>query len=453
MTIHPRYSVATVVLFTAFLFTGCDNPEATPVTCEDLACQDENRLCVDHADVQDALCGDCEAGYVTIGDRCVEDRCAASPDACGELEVCVNTLDRLTCECMPGYQYLEEACVRSIDDVALGKEYSCAIAQGELYCWGANPFGELGLGDRERRTTPTRVGDKTHWTVISLDYSMTCGIESGMLYCWGANTAGRLGTGDTTTELFTVPTPIGTLTQWTSVSVGDGHICGIESGKLYCWGYNGSGQLGTGNTTYITVPTRIGTLTQWESVYAQGYQTCGTENNTLYCWGDNRHGHLGMPTPQQILEPTPVPSSTPWSGVSLGSAHTCFLNDETLHCFGDNEQGQCGVSAPGDTTVQGGHRWRHFAAGMFHTCGATENKLYCWGEGENGRLGNGSDAVQSAPVAIDSVDRQWDHIALGRYHSCALAQGSLYCWGSNGQGELGVGHRLDVHVPTHVVIP
>jgi hypothetical protein len=56
---------------------------------------------------------------------------------------------------------------RTWTSVSVGTDTVCGIASGELYCWGANYGGQLGLGDTIARTTPTRVGTDTTWVAVS----------------------------------------------------------------------------------------------------------------------------------------------------------------------------------------------------------------------------------------------------------------------------------------------
>ena len=80
------------------------------------------------------------------------------------------------------------------------------------------------------------------------------------------------------------------------MAAGGEHTCAVKTnGRLYCWGYNGDGQLGDGTTTNRTVPTQVsGAATDWLSVAAGGRHTCALKTNgRLYCWGWNFYGQLG----------------------------------------------------------------------------------------------------------------------------------------------------------------
>jgi DNA-binding beta-propeller fold protein YncE len=172
----------------------------------------------------------------------------------------------------------------------------CAIASGQLYCWGANWYGEDGTGNYLNYLTPAQVGTATNWTVVSTGGlgvgADTCGIAGGALYCWGWNADGEDGLGNTT--YYSTPQQVGTDTTWTVISQSGTDACGIDNGKLYCWGYNGTGEDGLGNTTQYTTPQQVGALTNWTAVSTGGNNTCGIAGGKLYCWGENQDGAAGL---------------------------------------------------------------------------------------------------------------------------------------------------------------
>ena len=87
------------------------------------------------------------------------------------------------------------------------------------------------------------------------------------------------------------------------LSLGYGHSCGIleADGTVICWGLNNSGQLGAGNTDEVgddsTRPVTGGSflnLGNLLEVTAGGTQTCAIDRNyRIRCWGDNGSGQLG----------------------------------------------------------------------------------------------------------------------------------------------------------------
>src|SRR5688572_13517421 len=61
--------------------------------------------------------------------------------------------------------------------VAVGGTHACGIdAEGELYCWGDNIYGQLGNGDDQLRVVPTPVALAGPWSEVSCGLSHTCAI-------------------------------------------------------------------------------------------------------------------------------------------------------------------------------------------------------------------------------------------------------------------------------------
>src|SRR5690606_8576491 len=87
--------------------------------------------------------------------------------------------------------------------------------------------------------------------------SFNCVISlTGEVRCWGDNLHGQVGIGNTEDigddpgELPPPPTDLGSPVA--QLALGFSHGCAVrDSGDLHCWGYNGDGELGQGNTTKI----------------------------------------------------------------------------------------------------------------------------------------------------------------------------------------------------------
>ena len=69
----------------------------------------------------------------------------------------------------------------------------------ELWCWGQNNYGQLGLGDDSNRNLPTKVNAVDHVTKIGLgNYHSFLVDSNGNTMVMGYNIYGQLGLGDTT---------------------------------------------------------------------------------------------------------------------------------------------------------------------------------------------------------------------------------------------------------------
>jgi alpha-tubulin suppressor-like RCC1 family protein len=97
---------------------------------------------------------------------------------------------------------------------------------------------------------PVAASSQTY-SSIAAGGSHTCGLTTrGAAYCWGYNGYGQLGDGTTTDSDENGPQAVIGGLKFASISAGDYHTCALTArGAAYCWGYNGSGQLGDGTTT------------------------------------------------------------------------------------------------------------------------------------------------------------------------------------------------------------
>src|SRR5690606_12799535 len=83
--------------------------------------------------------------------------------------------------------------------IAAGPYHNWAIGtKGDIWCWGYNPDGRLGVGtDGDERDTPTLVNAPgVTFTHVSLGWSHTCALDTtDRTWCWGSASRGRLGNG------------------------------------------------------------------------------------------------------------------------------------------------------------------------------------------------------------------------------------------------------------------
>jgi alpha-tubulin suppressor-like RCC1 family protein len=97
--------------------------------------------------------------------------------------------------------------------------------------------------------------------------------------------------------------------------VGANHSCGIATtADVWCWGFNGNGQLGQAATTAIIRPTRIVGLTASELAASgigtgSGSHSCAisVDRLTVKCWGRNDTGQLGNGTTTDAVAATVTP--------------------------------------------------------------------------------------------------------------------------------------------------
>ena len=297
-----------------------------------------------------------------------------------------------------------------------GSEFTCALTMaGGAYCWGSNWLGQLGTGTVSLGGyVPQAVQGSLRFSVISASgassgQDFACGLTvSGAAYCWGSNGSGQLGIGGPVNA--SAPMPVAGGLQFTTLAVGGAHACGLTAaGLAYCWGANGYGQLGTGNGQSSSAPVRVVGGLLFVSLSAGGGHTCAvTAAGAAYCWGSNGYGQLGDGT-ASVLSATPVPvaGGATFASVSAGAVHTCGVTTGGAgFCWGDNSSGQLGAGLTGGQSavpvaVVGSLTFTTIVAGYTQTCGiAVGGAAHCWGDNGSGQLGTGAYVGSPSPMPV-----------------------------------------------------
>jgi alpha-tubulin suppressor-like RCC1 family protein len=195
---------------------------------------------------------------------------------------------------------LPAAHLQAMPTVSAGGAHSCAIRDGNLYCWGANYNGQIGNGGKAAALRPVRIAHPQNyaWIGVSAGYAHTCAVDDTLAaYCWGSNAKGQLGNGTLDDSLTPSPVlnpddlkPFGKVRD---ISVGNGS-CAISDGKIACWGPNDDGQLGNNSTSPSTLPVLLSNPVGVTSIAGGVLHACATTGGSeLYCWGWNYFGQLG----------------------------------------------------------------------------------------------------------------------------------------------------------------
>ena len=139
---------------------------------------------------------------------------------------------------------------------------------GSLWAWGNNGQGNLGQGNTTARSSPVQVGALMTWSSVSASigpsgYSHTLAVNTdGELWAWGDNGFGQLGLGDTTFR--SSPVQVGFTADWAEIAACHVFSLGIKTdGTLWGWGRGSSGQVGDGTTNTYSDPVQIGVATNW----------------------------------------------------------------------------------------------------------------------------------------------------------------------------------------------
>ncbi len=322
--------------------------------------------------------------------------------------------------------------VRFVAVYSGGQQHYALTAEGDVWSWGFNNYGQLGHGDTASRAIAQRIdfffnnnikikhivtGRPNHY-----DYGCAFFLTTkGEVYACGYNSNGSLGNG-TTAHQYT-PVRCGALTNIVSLAVSGQpySVYAIDEDKqLWVWGWNHNGQLGLGDTTQRNSPILHPTLQNVaKAVISCGYRTDGQD-----------------PTGNGLV----------------------LLDDGTVWSTGYNGYGQLGH---GDTTNRTSFSQIQFA-GTFtdvicgdgryaSTAAITDNKeLYVWGYNNYGQLGTGNATHQHAPTK-PSADFQGnvDKVCFGggaSYEGCIVQSGNaLFAAGYSSRGNLGISSVSNVN--------
>jgi alpha-tubulin suppressor-like RCC1 family protein len=151
--------------------------------------------------------------------------------------------------------------------VSVGAGHACGVTtDSQIYCWGDNGSGELGNGTIEASSRPVAVVGGGRFRLVSAGRAFTCAVSiDDRGFCWGHNPYGELGNGSpgpetcfAGIECSTRPVQLAGSLRLSEVTAGQDHACGVTtSNRIYCWGWNGFGQLGDGTTTNRLAPVRV----------------------------------------------------------------------------------------------------------------------------------------------------------------------------------------------------
>lgn len=197
--------------------------------------------------------------------------------------------------------------IRDITAVACGASHTCVLtSSGGVFCWGSNYVGQLGGGDTVPDTlySPPASPVLTHVTAMTAGRFHTCAlITAGGVHCWGLNIDGQLGVGYVNTSeghsYLTTPPSYPVMTGVTQISAGASHTCALTtSGGVYCWGGNQYGQLGNGfanSGANVLSPPSSPALKEVAAITTGYWHTCALmKGGHIECWGGNGAGELGI---------------------------------------------------------------------------------------------------------------------------------------------------------------
>lgn len=231
--------------------------------------------------------------------------------------------------------------------IGVGDDHSLAVAGGVVYAWGRNTNGQVGDGTTIDRRSPTAIAVPGPSPVIAVTGGASHSLAlraDGTVWAWGENTFGQLGDGTYTQR--TTPVQVSNLAGVTAIASGFSHNLALTgNGTIWAWGRNdaGGGPLGNGTTTTSNLPVQVLYLTTVRAIAADGYfSLAATADGSVWAWGSNSAGQLGDSGANRST-PTPIAGLAGITAIAAGSGTSLALDIEGgIWAWGANFYGQVG---------------------------------------------------------------------------------------------------------------
>ena len=381
----------------------------------------------------------------------------------------------------------------AIVSIAAGESHSAMVkADGSLWTWGSNAYGQLATGTFDERHVPQRSG--SDFVEVFTDFNHTLALKKdGSLWHWGAEPV-QFMRGDFTTSKDKALAPMraypGTTRLLHSGSQFERALGIDKDGALLDWGYfsmapdkptrfgtgvreiaagwAGSNALRTDGSLWVLEqypisppPRQIGRdfvhVVRDNDNHAFGLQSDGS----LWAWGDNHLGQLGDGTRTGRADPVRIGGG--FVQVATGRFHGIALaSDGSVWTWGDNEDGAIGdgTTVARLTPVKVATGFGKVAAGDHHNLAVkADGSVWAWGNNEDGQLGDGTTTRRLVPVQVHPTVPAGKGIAkaavtptairevrAGDDFACAIYRdGAMKCWGNNSDGQLGNDRHLDAN--------
>lgn len=338
---------------------------------------------------------------------------------------------------------------------------------GNVWAWGQNDYGQLGINNHTQQLEPIKVSGLSNVVAVAAGDNHSLALDTaGDVWAWGRNNLYQLGN-DTTADSLT-PTKV--FEGAKAIAAAANYSLALKTdGTVYGWGEPGEANCGfsltdsNGRTPvqmkYNTnVPTDIHPFENVKGIAA-------APRFAAYLFNDGRLYRQGY-----FIDSVGAPTYTPMGhysslmgvqGITAGDDFVvALLADGTVAALGNNLQGQFGNGDQSNATparpvpyakVQGLTDVAGIAAGGAHGIALkSDGSVWTWGKNQFGQLGNSTNIASLIPIQVPGLS-DITAVTGGRDNTLAmLSDKKVYAWGDNSGGQLGSGDKLNSKLPVLV---
>ena len=173
---------------------------------------------------------------------------------------------------------------------ACGYNSAYLTRSGQLHLSGRNASGQLGQGHAGGSSSSVLSLSSITHAAIGVDHGLA--ISNGQLYDWGSNGFGQLGVNTPTVSSLVL---IDDSRTWVSCYAGGFHSFAVDStGQVFAWGKNNAGQLGLGHESEVMTPSALSLNFEVEDIrLGYAHTVFLAKDGSVYSCGSNRFGQLG----------------------------------------------------------------------------------------------------------------------------------------------------------------
>ena len=226
---------------------------------------------------------------------------------------------------------------------------ACLDNEGTVFTFGANQYGQLGVGKDEEILYCTHLPQKVTLPPIK---QIACGGSSTIclskdkeLFSFGDNAYGQLGLGDNYFRIS--PCKVESIKDIEFVEIGcDFSFCKTMNGEFYCWGANDKGQLGIGNKDDQFIPYRCFHFPPdiVDLKCGEKHTLMLLANQTVKSCGENFYNQLGRETIGPSCTFETIENLKDIIRIECGKFHSlCMDINQSFYVFGSNVYGQLGL--------------------------------------------------------------------------------------------------------------